>query len=127
MIDLRLDFFEELVHIFPQAQESYDEATQDDIEGDEILWVVIYMFIGRKIGENFIQIPSDKIKPLFDLIERGASSEDDDLGIAVCTGLLETMTTPLMKDRAIWEKAQKIVGKTSLEHMLGMNKFYGIE
>jgi hypothetical protein len=127
VIDLRLDFFERLKILFPEVQEAYDNATCDDIEGDEILWVVVYMFIGGKIGENFAQIPHEKIKPLIDLIEVGASSEDEDLSTAVLTGLLETMTDPLMKDREVWKQAQEILGENSLKHMLAMNAFYGID
>ena len=83
--------------------------------------------IGGKIGEEYIQIPKENLKSLFDLIESGASSEDEDLSTAVLTGLLETMTDPLMEDREIWKQAQGILGENSLRHMLAMNKFYGIE
>ena len=127
MTDLRLDFFERLKTLFPEVQEAYDKATRDDIEGDEILWVVVYMFIGGKIGKDFTKIPDDRLKSLFDLIEEGASSENEDLGVAVCTGLLESMTDPLMKDREVWKQAQEVLGEVSLQHILGMNKFYGIE
>lgn len=127
MIDLRLDFFEKLKALFPQAQEAYEEATQDDVEGDELLWVIIYMFVGGKIGKEFINIPEHSLKPLFNLIEVGASSEDENLSTSALTGLLETMTDPLMKDREIWKQAQGILGENSLRHMLAMNKFYGIE
>jgi hypothetical protein len=127
VIDLRLDFFEKLKILFPKSQDAYDDATQDDIEGDEILWVIIYMFIGRKIGEDFSKIPDGKLKPLFELIEEGVSIENENLGVAICTGLLESMTDPLMKDREVWKQAQEILGEVSLQHILGMNKFYGIE
>jgi hypothetical protein len=127
VVEPRLKFFEELKILFPQAQDAYDDATENDIEGDELLWVVIYMYVGGKIGEDFNQISSDKLQLLLDLIERGATSENEDIRIAVCTGLLESMTDPLMKDRQVWNKAQSVLGKTSLQHMLGMNKFYGIQ
>lgn len=127
MIDLRLDFFEKLKKLFPDAQEAYDDANRNSVEGDEILWVVVYMFVGGKIGENFDKIPNDKLNYLIDLIEGGASSEDENLSTAVLTGLLETMTDPLMKDREVWERAKKMLGKNSLQHMLAMNKFYVIE
>jgi hypothetical protein len=127
VIDLRLEFFEKLKILFPASQIAYDDATSNDIEVDELLWVIVYMYIGRKIGEDFTQIPHEKIKPLIDLIEFGASSEDEDLSTAVLTGLLEAMTDPLMKDREVWKQAQEILGETSLQHMLAMNKFYGIE
>ena len=127
MIDLRIDFFEKLKTFFPKAQEAYDEATKNQLEGETILWIIVYMFIGGKIGEEYIQIPKENLKSLFDLIESGASSEDEDLSTAVLTGLLETMTDPLMKDREIWKQAQGILGENSLRHMLAMNKFYGIE
>jgi hypothetical protein len=127
VIDIRLDFYNRLKILFPDAQDAYDEATEDQIEGERILWVIVYMFIGGKIGEDFTKIPKDRLKPLLDLIEEGASSENEDLGVAVCTGLLESMTDPLMKDREVWKQAQEILGETSLQHMLGMNKFYGIE
>lgn len=127
MTDLRVDFFEKLKALFPAAQDAYNDATKDDVEGDEILWVVVYMNVGAKIGEDFTQIPKHKLGPLISLIEDGTKSKDENLSTAVLTGLLETMTDPLMKNRDVWKKAQNMLGKNSVQHMLAMNEFYGIK
>jgi hypothetical protein len=127
MFDHRVNFLEKLTELYPAAQDIYDDWTKDDDEGSEILWVLIYGFIGREIGNSFEAFIENDAKQIFGLIEKGACSENEDLKAAVLTGLLESMTDPLMEDREVWKQAQEVLGENSLKHMLAMNTFYGIE
>lgn len=126
MEDKREKFLRIIAEYFPESLSIYNRHIEE-CEGEETLWILLYAQIGKSIGKNFYNIDKNVRTNLFHLIEQGASSEDENLGIAVCTGLLESMTDPLMKDREVWKQAQEILGETSLQHMLGMNKFYGIE
>jgi DNA-binding ferritin-like protein (Dps family) len=126
MKEKREIFINSLSLYFPQAKTLYDDHL-DDCEGEGILWTFLFSNIGKEIGWKYPHINNFDKLGIINLIEEAVVSDDKNLGTAVCTGLLEAMTDSLMKDRNVWEHAQKELGTKSLEYMLGMNKFYGIE
>ena len=82
------DFLDQLSNIWPAVNEARDETTAY-WHPDEPPLTTAFSEVGRKIMLEFTNLNRELRSSIFALIEEGMASADDELGIAVATGLIE--------------------------------------
>jgi hypothetical protein len=88
MNDRPLEFLAHVSSLSPRLTQTY----QDTLEywaPDPPPFTVAYADIGRSIVDTFDTLEPSARKEIFSLIEEGMRSDDEALGVAVATGLIE--------------------------------------
>lgn len=76
----------------------------------------IYEALGEFVVEHFETMHDSIRKNIFELIEQAVVEGDDLLSTAVCTGLIEAMTTVASKNSDLWSKIREVMGQQTLCH-----------
>ncbi len=76
----------------------------------------IYEALGELVAEHFETMLDPVRRNIFELIEQAVVEGDALLSTAVCTGLIEAMTTVASKNSDLWSKIRKVMGPQTLHH-----------
>ncbi len=120
-----IDYIYCLIDIVPDLQKGIEETYPDWKE--DLIFVSVLGFIGIYIFDNYELISKDRLSKLFTLIEESVHHEDEYIGTAVATGLLEAMVNKGDKNSEKWRGVWQHFGKESKEYIKAWNKFCGVD
>jgi hypothetical protein len=112
------DYLNNLVEILP-ALSTTREDTLSYWHPEEPPITTAFAEIGQSLADMFIKNTDEINIAIFSLIESGIVSEDEILGTAVATGLLEGIISRATRVPGLWEKILPFLGKNSLFHANG--------
>ena len=79
---------------------------------------IAYGEIGRAIGEHLAEIPGKEQVRIFADIETSMASSNEDLAVAVATGLFEALLTQADKNPKLWTELGKLFGAASARYAM---------
>lgn len=85
--------------------------------------IILFAAFGRSIGNYFDSYHPDERKALFIFIEDGMTSDDEELSIAVATGLIEALVSVSDKKEGLWTKLEVELGPRSKAHAIAWRDF----
>ncbi|MCO7246026.1 hypothetical protein [Halomonas sp. Mc5H-6] len=77
---------------------------------------ILFATIGVKFAEEYEERSLEINQKILRLVEEGVVSEDEELGTAVATGMVEAMVNNFLLDGIQWEKCKKQLGEQTLKH-----------
>jgi hypothetical protein len=108
------DFTDALIRVLPYLSEVH-QRTVDYWSPDEPPVTILFADLGRAISDGFEGLDEKKRVEIFELIESGINSDDEVLGTAVATGLIEAMLGRAYRIN-IWGKMEKYFIGSSKRH-----------
>lgn len=115
------DFFSEMVALYKGFEQAKLDC-ESYWSPDEPPLTTLFSSLGRKVCEDFWSIDVDIKIMFFEKIEAAMNSEDNDLRIAVATGLIEAMVAKSFDEKELWLSMSGFFGKKTSEHINGWLK-----
>ncbi|MGL4860954.1 MAG: DUF7674 family protein [Enterobacteriaceae bacterium] len=79
--------------------------------------------VGRSIVQDVENMTQKQRGQIFQHIETGMLSDDDELATAVATGLVEGIVTETDSDESLWIEIESYLGEKSREHAIAWRNF----
>lgn len=86
--------------------------------GDDIPSTVLFSYLGKDIIENFDAFSEEQKIYIFNIIEKGMSSNNEELVASVATGLLEAAYSKSKQINFSWKKIELFLGEKSKKYLL---------
>lgn len=109
------EFLAELFSIDPSLRVVSKTVYDDWAPGNPPL-TILFATLGIKFAEGYEGRDFEINQKILRLVEEGVISEDDELGTAVATGMVEAMVNNFLLDGTRWEKHKKELGEQTLRH-----------
>jgi hypothetical protein len=113
--DVTENLLRQLIAVAPELAAAYDEILKQ-WQPDSPPPIVAFGKIGLRIADDFDIMSSKTIDSIFDLIETGMKSGDDELLAAVATGLIEAMVGQAERSEAKLDRMRSRLGTLSKSH-----------
>jgi hypothetical protein len=85
---------------------------------------IFFAAIGKELACRFDSIGTESKMTVFDLIEEGMNSTDNDLRIAVATGIIEALVSVASTNRELRKKIESQLGTMSKRHADAWSSFH---
>ncbi|MBK5073803.1 hypothetical protein I2492_13335 [Budviciaceae bacterium CWB-B4] len=85
--------------------------------------ILLFSQLGKAIVRSILNLDENNKRILFQYIEAGMISDNDELAVAVATGLVEALVTATDDNQYLWEIIEKELGEKSKEHALAWKDF----
>lgn len=108
-------FVDEISAIYPRLAQTHRETIKYWSPEDPPV-TIVFGEIGDRIVEDFDAIEPGTKRTLFRRIEEGMASEDEELGTAVATGLIEAMIGKASHLGKNWEMFRPHLGPLTRSH-----------
>lgn len=109
---------------------SFSNSIKEEVDAVNKYWspseppiIMLFARVGRKLVSIYPELDDNAKKNIFQYIEYGITSDNDDLATAVATGLIEAMVTTTDDYPSLWKQFEKLLGKASKEHALAWRNF----
>ncbi|AXE96286.1 hypothetical protein SB778_31730 [Paraburkholderia sp. SIMBA_050] len=109
------EFVSDLTEVEP-LRLAKDEAVEE--WGVDIPRTLLFSRLGKAIAENFDRFSFDERIFVFNLVELGMKTKNDELKTLVATGLLESLYTRASRDPVLWGRLDGQLGNISKQYLL---------
>jgi hypothetical protein len=115
MMDTWEDFISDVTRI-----ELLKQVKNEAIEewGSDIPKSLIFSKLGKGISDNFDNFLSSDRDHIFNIIEQGMRSENDNLKTLIATGLLESLYLRASRNVMLGERVHEMLGEKSRQYLL---------
>lgn len=86
--------------------------------GSDIPKSLIFSKLGKGISDNFDNFLSSDRDHIFNIIEQGMRSENDNLKTLIATGLLESLYLRASRNVMLGERVHEMLGEKSRQYLL---------
>lgn len=113
-----------------ERMDSYSDVISESIDSMKEYWapdeppiIMLSSHIGKALVKAFPKLDRTERELIFEHIENGMISANDELATAVATGLIEAMVTSTDDNQCLWEEVEKALRQKSKEHALAWKIF----
>lgn len=85
--------------------------------------ILLFSIIGKNLANQFDMFNDAEGALLFQHIEDGMQSTDDELATAVATGLIESLVNASDGNDELWRRIEQKLGKESQKHAIAWRNF----
>jgi len=108
--------FADLMIAASSGMRSAHREILDEWRPEEPPVTTLFAALGYRIAEDFDSSSIDANRQLFALIEGAMESGDQDLVMAVATGLIEALATRALQKEDLWKRIVPLLGPRSLDY-----------
>jgi len=98
------------------------EAIED--WGEDIPATLLFSKLGKAIASNFRSFSLEERTHIFEVVESGMLSTENDLKTLVATGLLEAVASWCVSDSDLEQQVDEALGQESKKYLLELNKWH---
>lgn len=84
---------------------------------------IIFSQAGDTIADHLAQMSVDTQREIFDVIERGMTSQEEELRNAVATGLIEALVGKSDRQPGLFAQFEQLFGPASAKHAMEWQRF----
>lgn len=121
---------DQIINNYLKKMASFSTVILEKIESVNKYWspeeppvIVLFSQIGKTLARIYPSFENAQKESVFQHIEEGMTSTNDELATAVATGLIEAIVTSTDGDHLLWAKIEKSLGHKSKEHALAWKNF----
>lgn len=92
--------------------------------GDDVPPTLLFSGFGKAIAENLVNLSFEDRVRIFEIIECGMKSKDENLKTLLATGLLEALDARCSVDANLCGKVNEVLGDESKKYLFALNKWY---
>lgn len=85
--------------------------------------ILLFSLVGKSIVKNLSFLNENEKLSLFQHIELGMTSDNEELAIAVATGLVESLVTASDANESVWKEIEYYLQVESKKHALAWKNF----
>lgn len=114
------------VGVFTQRSEHIKNAVNRCVEywlPEQAPLILLFSAIGKVLVKQLATLSDDEKTVLFQHIEDGMRSNEDELATAVATGLVESLVTASDGNDELWGNIEKYLGRESNKHAVAWKNF----
>lgn len=114
------------VGVFTQRSEHIKNAVNRCVEywlPEEAPLILLFTTIGKALVKQLDALSDDEKTLLFQHIEDGMLSNEDELATAVATGLVESLVTASDGNDELWKDIEQHLGSESNKHAIAWKNF----
>ncbi|WP_330985920.1 MULTISPECIES: DUF7674 family protein [Enterobacterales] len=114
------------IRVFTEKSEYIKNAVNICLEywsPEEAPLILLFASIGKALANQFDELSDTERELLFQHVEDGMLSNDDDLATAVATGLVESIVNASNGNDELWRRIEKKLGSESQKHAIAWRNF----
>ncbi|MNE93909.1 hypothetical protein D3C80_1918170 [compost metagenome] len=85
--------------------------------------ILLFSLVGKALVNQLASLNHSEKSALFQHIETGMRSDNDELATAVATGLVESLVTASDENESVWKEIEAYLHVESKKHALAWKKF----
>lgn len=123
MID---NYIDDYLSFFTQASEYMKNEVNRCVEywlPDPPPTILLFSLVGKALVNQLASLSHSEKSALFQHIETGMRSDNDELATAVATGLVESLVTASDENESVWKEIEAYLHVESKKHALAWKNF----
>ncbi|CRY57270.1 Uncharacterised protein [Yersinia intermedia] len=85
--------------------------------------ILLFSLVGKALVNQLDSLSQSEKSTLFQHIETGMRSDNDELATAVATGLVESLITATDENKSVWQEIERYLHVESKKHALAWKNF----
>lgn len=120
------NYIDDYLSFFTQASEYIKNEVNRCVEywlPDPPPTILLFSLVGKALVNQLASLNNSEKSALFQHIETGMRSDNDELATAVATGLVESLVTASDENESVWKEIEAYLHVESKKHALAWKNF----